>query len=65
MKGKAERSHFLGDACAAVAVFVAKSDVTRDDSQRQFLAQDSVAMLEQRCNHSKQYRNNVAKNRPV
>ena len=29
-------------------------------SQRLFLAQDSVAMLEQCCNHSKQCRNNVA-----
>ena len=36
-----------------------KGDVTRDDSQRRFLAQHSVAMLEQ-CNHSKQCRNNVA-----
>ena len=35
-------------------------DVTRDYRQRQFLAQHSVAVLEQRCNHSKQYRNNVA-----
>ena len=31
-----------------------------DDSQRRFLAQHSVAMLEQCCNHSKQCRNNVA-----
>ena len=28
-------------------------DVTRDDSQRQFLAQHSVVMLEQCCNYSK------------
>ena len=35
-------------------------DVTRDDSQRRFLAQPSTAMLQQRCNHSKQCRNNVA-----
>ena len=35
-------------------------DVTRDNSQRRFLAQHSVAMLEQCCNHSKQCRNNVA-----
>ena len=45
-----------------------KGDVTRDDSQRRFLAQHSVAMLEQCCNLSKQCRNNVgtlccAKNR--
>ena len=31
-----------------------------DDSQRRFLKQHSVAMLEQCCNHSKQCRNNVA-----
>ena len=35
-------------------------DVTLDDAQRRFLAQHSVAMLEQCCNHSKQCRNNVA-----
>ena len=45
-----------------------KGDLTRDDSQRRFLAQHSVAMLEQCCNHSKQCHNNVetlycAKNR--
>ena len=38
----------------------AKGDVTRDDSQRRFLAQHSVAMLEQCCNYSKQCRNTVA-----
>ena len=37
-----------------------KGDIRRDDSQRLFLAQHSVAMLEQCCNHSKQCRNNVA-----
>ena len=37
-----------------------KGDVTRDDSQRRFLAQHGVEMLEQCCNHSKQCRNNVA-----
>ena len=31
-----------------------KGDFTRDDSQRRFLAQHSVAMLEQRWNYSKQ-----------
>ena len=36
----------------------AKGDVARDDSQRRFLAQHSVAMLEQ-CGHSKQCRNVV------
>ena len=39
---------------------VPKSDVTRDDSQRRFLAQHCVAMLEQCYICSKQYRNNVA-----
>ena len=34
--------------------------VTRDDSQRRFLAQHSVAILEQCCVHSKQCPNNVA-----
>ena len=34
--------------------------LTRDYSQRRFLAQHSVAMLEQCCNYSKQCRNNVA-----
>ena len=38
----------------------AKGYVTRDDSPRRFLAQHSVAMLEQCCNHLKQCRNNVA-----
>ena len=37
-----------------------KGDVTRDDSKRRILAQHSIAMLEQCCNHSKQCRNNVA-----
>ena len=45
-----------------------KADVIRDNSQRRFLAQHSVAMVEQCCKHSKQCRNNVvmlgcAKNR--
>ena len=38
-----------------------KGDVTRGDSQRRFLAQHSVAMLEQCCNYSKQCGSNVAK----
>ena len=37
-----------------------KGDVKRDDSQQRFLAQHSVTMLEQCCNHLKQCRNNVA-----
>ena len=41
-------------------VSLRSGDVTRDDSQRRFLAQHSVAMLEQYCKHSKQCRNNVA-----
>ena len=36
------------------------SDVTGNDSQRRFLAQKNVAILEQHCNHSKQCRNNDA-----
>ena len=40
-----------------------KGDVTRDDSQRRFLVQYKVAMLEQCCNYSKQCRNNVANRR--
>ena len=40
---------------------VFKGDVTRDDSQRRFLAQHSVAMLEQCCDDSKQCRNNVVR----
>ena len=34
-----------------------KGDVTRDDSQRRFLAQHNVAALEECCNYSKQCRN--------
>ena len=37
-----------------------KGDVRRDDSQRRFLAQHRVAMLEQCCSRSKQCWNNVA-----
>ena len=37
-----------------------KGDVTREDSQRRFLAQRVVAILEQCYNYSKQRRNNVA-----
>ena len=45
-----------------------EGDVTWDDSRERFWAQHSVAMLEQCCSHSKQFRNNVvmlccAKNR--
>ena len=42
------------------ACLQARGEVTRDNSKPQFLAQQSVAMLKQCCNHSKQYRNNVA-----
>ena len=48
----AETPLFLPSLC--------KGDVTRDDAQRQFLAQHGVAMLEQCCNHSKRCRNNAA-----
>ena len=37
-----------------------KGEATRDDSQRRFLAQNRVTLLEQCCNHSKQCRNNDA-----
>ena len=37
-----------------------KGDVTRDDLQRRFLVQHSIAMLEQCWSHLKQRRNNVA-----
>ena len=37
-----------------------KGEVTRDDSQRRFLVQHSVAMLEQCCKYSKKCRNNDA-----
>ena len=36
-----------------------KGDVTRGDSQRRFLAQHSLEMLEQCCNYSKHCRNNM------
>ena len=36
-----------------------KGDVTRDDSQRRFLAQQSVAMLKQLYNYSQQCCNAV------
>ena len=45
-----------------MSVWSPQGDVTRYDSQRGFLAQHSVAMLEQ-CNHSKQCRNNIATHR--
>ena len=38
-----------------------QGDVTPDNSQRRFLTQHSVAMLEQCWNYSKQYRNNIVK----
>ena len=37
-----------------------QGDVTQDDSQRWFLVQHGVAVLEQCCNPSKQCRNNIA-----
>ena len=40
--------------------FLHKGDVIRNDPQRRFLVQHSVAMLEQCCNYSKQYHNSVA-----
>ena len=60
--------HFLSGILVPVVSLDLKGDVKRDNSQRRFLAQHSVAMLEQCCNHSKQCHNNVttlccAKNR--
>ena len=49
----------LSDVPVAVASLDLKGHVTRDDLQRRFLAQHSVAMLEQCCSCSKQCRNNV------
>ena len=68
MKTERTQIHFLSDILVAVVSLDLKGDVTRDSSQRRFLAQQSVAMLKQCCNRSKQYRNNVttlhcAKNR--
>ena len=37
-----------------------REKIKNDDSQQRVLAQHSVAMLEQCCNHSKQCGNNVA-----
>ena len=55
------QTHFRSDIFAAVASSDRKGDVTRKDSQRRFLVQHSVAMLEQCCNHSKKCRShNVA-----
>ena len=59
MKTERTQIHFLSDILVAVTSLDLKGDVTRDNSQRRFLAQQSVAMLKQRCNRSKQYRNNV------
>ena len=47
-------------ASVKVHALLTKGDITRDDSQRRFLAQRSVAMLELCCNYSKQCRNNIA-----
>ena len=41
-------------------VIPCKGDLTRNDSQRRFLEQHSLAMLEQCCKYSKQCRKNVA-----
>ena len=59
MKTERTQIHFLSDILVAVVSLDLKGDVTRDSSQRRFLAQQSVAMLKQCCNRSKQYRNNV------
>ena len=41
-------------------VLYTKGEVTRDDSQRRFLAKHSAMLQCCSCNHLKQYRNNVA-----
>ena len=46
--------------CKTRNIAIQLGDVTLDDSQRRFLVQHSVAMLEQCCSHSKQCGNNVA-----
>ena len=50
---------FLHDYDVKMSNFAFLGDVTRDDSQRRFSAQHSLAMLEQCCKHSKQCRNNA------
>ena len=57
-----QRQRNVQKKCAARAklFFANQGDVKRDDSQRRFLVQHSVEMLEQCCNHSKERRNKVA-----
>ena len=50
----------IGQANPQAIILDCKGDLTRNDSQRRFLAQHSVEILEQYCNYSKQCRNNVA-----
>ena len=52
IKTEKTKIHFRSDVFAAVASSDRKGDITREDSQRRFLVQHSVAMLEQCCNHS-------------
>ena len=50
--------------CGSLCCLQRKGDVTRNDSKRrflEFLAQHSVVMLEECCDHSKQCRDNVAR----
>ena len=51
---------FLHDYNVKMPNFAFEGDFTRDDSQRRFLAQHSITMLEQCCNYSKQCCSNVA-----
>ena len=62
IKTEKTKIHFRSDVFAAVASSDRKGDITREDSQRRFLVQHSVAMLEQCCNHSKKYRSQQYRN---
>ena len=50
---------FLNNTLLTICLNPGLNVITRNDSQRQFLAQHSVAMLKQYCNYSKQFRNAV------
>ena len=49
------------EGCINCVIQLLSGDVTRDDSQRQFFAQQNVGVLEQCCNLSKQCRSHVAR----
>ena len=60
LQGENERQRKKKPGQEQVRRSLHKGDVTRNDSQRRFLAQHIVAMLEKCCNYSKQCCNNVA-----